>query len=101
MARRRRFIALALGGLTTGCAPGKPKPTSTSDGESSTSGDETMDTAEDTTGPTTGDTTGPKHDLPQPKYDLPPSEETGDDESGSETGTPRPCLAPPGLGPRD
>ena len=95
MARRRRFIALALGGLTTGCAPGKPKPTpsSTSDGESSTSGDETMDT--------TADTTGPKHDLPQPKYDLPPSEETGDDESGSETGTPRPCLAPPGLGPRD
>jgi len=93
MARRRRFIAVALGGLA-GCTPGKPGPTptttttttgTTTGGESSESGHE-------------GGTESGTDTAPQPclKYDLPPSSESESD-SGTETGTPRPCLTPPGL----
>ena len=100
MFRRRRFIALALGGLSTSCTPGKPgpdpTPVSTSgSGESSTSG-ESGDSGDES------DTAGEKLDLPPgEKFDLPP-EDDADSESGSETesgGTtgPQPCLAPMGM----
>ena len=89
MARRRRFIALALGGLATGCAPGKPKPMPNS---TSTTGHESESASTDESGDQT--------DLPKQKLDVPPDVDTGLEESGSETGTPRPCLVPP-LGPSD
>ena len=94
LARRQRFVALALGGLASGCTPGKPdtKPddsiesASEAEGESGTTGEESG----------SSDETGP---APCLKYDLPPDPGT-DDESGSEdtgeTGTPRPCLVPTG-----
>jgi hypothetical protein len=88
MARRRRFIAVALGGLATGC-PSRSVP------DPSTSG---------TNGPTTniesgesgggsGSETAPQACL---KLDLPPSSESESESGIEETETsPRPCLVPP------
>ncbi len=101
LARRRRFIALALGGITTGCVPGRPKPDNTNTTTTgATTGVEDSDSA--TSEPGSSSETAPmaclKYDLPPEKLDLPPETETGADESdsGTETG-PRPCLAPPGV----
>ncbi|HVI03406.1 MAG TPA: hypothetical protein VM869_32145 [Enhygromyxa sp.] len=100
MARRRRFIALALGGLSTSCTPGKPgpdpTPVSTSgSGESTTSGE-----GSDSDGESDTEDPGEKLDLPPgEKFDLPPepeSESGSETESGGTTG-PQPCLAPIGM----
>ena len=127
LARRRRFIALTLGGLATGCAPGKPAPdtttadsvdpttASTTDPADSESAGETG--SESTTpppylqfdiGPASGSSSGPKLDLPPddtdtstdtgPKLDLPPDDTGSDSDTDTDTGTsPRPCLVPPGV----
>lgn len=106
LARRRRFVALALGGLATGCTPGRPNSEVTGDsagestsGESSSGGESSSSGVESDTAP-----------RPCLKFDLPPEPETdtdtesgGESESGSgDTGTetgattgPRPCLVPP------
>ena len=123
LARRQRFIALAISGLSTGCSPGKPgptpttastsssttnNPTSTSDGDGD--GEESEDAGE-ATSPSAclkfDMGSPPKFDMPsedetsesesgdEPKLDLPPEDESeGSAEGGAETG-PRPCLAPP------
>lgn len=98
LARRRRFIAIALGGITTGC--GRPKPENTSSTTGATSGVESSESAS-TSGPESGSETAPaaclKFDLPREQLDLPPEPETGSDESdsGTDSGTtgPPPCLA--------
>jgi hypothetical protein len=100
MARRRRFIALALGGLSTSCTPGKPHldptPVSTSGGPDSTTSDETGD-SNDESGTETSPQACLKYDLPKEKLDV-GSEPESESGSDSETGTPpRPCLVPIGL----
>ena len=110
MARRRQFIAVALGGLASGCAPPKPNPTPTTTGETATatggtatesesgSGDSESEAGESEAGDSESET-GPQPCL---KFDLPPEPgtdtgDTGDEtDSGTETG-PRPCLVPPGA----
>lgn len=101
LARRRRFIAIALGGITTGCVPGRPKPDNTSITTGATSGVESESSS--TSGPESSSETAPqaclKYDVPPEKFDLPPETESGSDESDSGTGSttsPRPCLVPPG-----
>ena len=97
LARRRRFIALALGGLTTGCSPGKPGP------DPGTSGDGTRESDGSSTDGESGESGSSSEtgSVPCLKYDLPPDDESGSDESdtGSEDGGtttgPRPCLVPP------
>jgi hypothetical protein len=98
MARRRRFIALALGGLATGCTSGKPGPDPTPVTTSESNGSTTTDQSE--SGTDTAPSPCLKVDLPpdRTKLDLPPEQESESD-SGTETGTtgPRPCLAPIGM----
>lgn len=103
MARRRQFVAVALGGLATSCAPGKPAGSTTEDSASESRGPTGSGESGETGsgGESESETGEPRACL---KFDIPPSSETesGSDESdtGSEDGGttgPRPCLAPPGT----
>ena len=93
LARRQRFIALAISGLSTGCTPGKPGPTPTTASTSSTTltpttdGDSEESEESDDGSEATAPSACLKFDVGSPpKFDMPAEDETS--ESESESGDP-------------
>lgn len=86
LARRRQFIAVALGSIAVGCPATNPTP----------SPEPTGDSASESEAATTGDESDSGTGTPRPclKFDLPPEPGTDSEtDGGGETTGPPPCLA--------
>jgi hypothetical protein len=117
LARRQRFIALAISGMAAGCGDDSSNsstampcldvaPQTDSVSTTATTATDSMSGPVDTTAETSGGTTG----MPMPCLDVAPDSSTGTTDgtsSGdgststttggeSSSGAPMPCLVPPG-----